>query len=230
MTGQTVKPRDRELCIQVPTWQIIVVLLLPLLYVANARMPWAQSLWVDLDKSYYYAFWLSIVVIYFISAGIVFRFMKRSRITMSDIGFHSSNRSSLIMVASLVALGLLAVVFRIALPYANTDDLGFQIGWPVNTLERLFWIPIYIGAGFFEELVYRGFAIPALRGKSVPTWLVVVITSVAFSLIHGAADWLISGLTFVLGVVFALIFLWRRNLALVMIIHALADWGFLLTP
>lgn len=230
MTGQATKPGDRDLRIQVPTWQIIVVLLLPLLYVVNARMPWAQHLWADLDKSYYYAFWLSIVVIHFISGGIVFHFMKRSRITMSDIGFHSSMRSSVIMVAVLVALGLFAVVFRIVVPYANTDDLGFQIGWPVDTTERLFWIPIYICAGFFEELVYRGYAIPALRGKNVQTWLAVFITSAAFSLIHGAADWVISGLAFVLGIIFALTYLWRRNLALVMIIHALADWGFLLLP
>ena len=130
----------------------------------------------------------------------------------------------------LVALGLFAVVFRIVVPYANTDDLGFHIGWPVDTTERLFWIPIYICAGFFEELVYRGYAIPALRGKNVQTWLAVFITSAAFSLIPGAADWVISGLAFVLGIIFALTYLWRRNLALVMIIHALADWGFLLLP
>ena len=230
MTGQTATRSDRDLRIEVPTWQIVVVLLLPLLFIANARMPWAEALWVGYDKSYYYAFWLSIVALYLVSAGIVFYFMRRSGITLSDIGLYATRRSSLTIVAALVGLGLAAVVFRIVVSYANTDDLGFQIGWPVTTAQRLFWIPIYICAGFFEELVYRGFAIPALRGKNIQTWLAVFITSAAFSLIHGAADWLMTGLTFLLGVAFASIFLWRRNLAQVMIIHALADWGFLLIP
>ena len=227
MTTAIGDARNSEcLVISIPTWQIVLVLLLPALYLVNARMPWALGLWGDHDRSYYYAFWLSIVCLYAISGSVVFYFMNRSGVTMRDIGFRMSRKSSLFIIASLLALGLLAVTFRTAMPYEST----WQTGWPVTTPERLFWIPVYICAGFFEELVYRGFAISALRGKGIATWLVVLISSIAFCLIHGGATWLLSGITLLLGIMFALIYLWRKSLGLVMVIHALGDWAFLLVP
>lgn len=230
MTTSTAKFAIADLSIRVPVWQIVVVLLLPLLYMANARMPWSQGLWGEQDTTYYYAFWLSILTIYAISACIVFYFMRRSRVTMSDIGFHARRRSCVTMAVVLLMLGVSAVGFRIFVPYESADGVGIPAGWPTNTLERFFWIPIYLCAGFFEELVYRGFAISALRGKGIPTWLVVLITSVAFSLIHGGVGWILASITFLLGIIFALIYLWRKNLALVMFIHALGDWVFLVIP
>jgi len=65
-----------------------------------------------------------------------------------------------------VVLGLATVALRSAVPY-GAGEFGARTGWPIDTAERLFWIAMFIAAGFFEELVYRGFAIPALRGRGV---------------------------------------------------------------
>jgi membrane protease YdiL (CAAX protease family) len=223
-------PSAPSLSIRLPTWQIVVVLLSPSLFLINARMPWAQELWAGGDKSYYYAFWTSIVLLYCVTSGVACSFLNQATVNLEDIGMRFGLPTILKAIGALVVLGLAAVVFREFAGYENTDDLGLQVGWPANTTERLFWIPIYIAAGFFEEFVYRGVAIPALRGRGVPTWLAIAITSAAFSLIHGGASWLLTGITFVIGLVLAGIYMWRRDLGLVMIIHAVADWSFILTP
>ena len=149
---------------------------------------------------------------------------------MSDIGFRLSARASMYTVLALIGLGLLAVVFRELVPYEMTDNSGIQRGGPITTPERLFWIPMFIGAGVFEEVVFRGFAIPALKGKGLPTWSAVLITSLSFSLISGGTDWIVTSVAFALGIIFAMLYLWRGNLAFAMIVHALADWSLLVTP
>jgi len=219
-----------SLSIELPAWQLGVVLLTPGLFVLNARMPWAQSLWVEGDKAYFYAFWSSIVLLYLVTSAVSFLFLKQAGAGLSDIGFRASSTATVKMIGAFVVLGLAAVWFRTVAGYENTDDLGFQVGWPASTPERLFWIPIYLAAGFFEEFVYRGVTISGLRGKGVPSWLAVGVASLAFSLIHGGGSWLISIITFGVGLLLGGIYLWRRNLAIVMVIHALADWTFIVTP
>ena len=218
------------LSISLPSWQIVLLLLSPALFLVNARMPWALQLWSEGDKSYFYAFWSSIVFLYLCTSGLAYIFLRQAGITLEDVGLRAGRSTRMLTIGALVVLGLLAVLFRVFAGYENTDDLGFQVGWPASTAERLFWIPIYIAAGFFEEFVFRGVAIPALRGKGVPIWLAVVISSVAFSLIHGGASMVITSIAFFTGVLLASLYLWRRDLGLVMVIHALADWSFILTP
>ena len=40
----------------------------------------------------------------------------------------------------------------------------------------------------------------------------------------------VSGGSLAVGLLFAAIYLWKRNLAFVMIVHALADWSLLVLP
>lgn len=61
-------------------------------------------------------------------------------------------------------------------------------------------------------------------------WVAVLISTASFSLITGGTSWVITAVTFVVGLLFAAIYLWKRNLAFVMIVHALADWSLLVLP
>ena len=135
-----------------------------------------------------------------------------------------------IVAVLLSVAGLLAVASRELLAYESTDHLGFQTGWPADLQQRVFWIVVSLFAGICEELIFRGFAIPALESRGFSRWHCVLITSLSFSLIHGAADLTITAVSFVAGLVFAAIYLWRRNLALVMIVHSVSDLSFILTP
>jgi membrane protease YdiL (CAAX protease family) len=214
----------------VPRWQILVVLLFPALYILNARMPWAQGLWVDLDKSYFVPFWSSIIVLHTFGAILVVALLRGSGVRSSAIGFNLSAGRALTILLGLAVAGLLAVGLRELFPYTNTDDLGLQIGWPVGKQEQLFWIVVCLFAGVCEELIFRGFALQALRSRGFAIWQAVLISTLSFSLIHGAADVVVTAVSFAAGLMFAGIYVWSRNLALVMSLHALTDLTFILTP
>ncbi len=214
---------------RIPAWQIVVVLVFPILYAINARLPWSEGLWVDHDKSYFVPFWISVIALHSVAAILVVHFLRRSEVTASQIGFHLDSRRAVTTLLWLGALGLAAVAIRQIVPYENVDDLGLQIGWPTSQPERLFWILVCLFAGVCEELIFRGFAIPALESRGFKVWHAVLISTVSFSVIHGAADLTVTGISFVAGLLFAALYVWRRNLALVMVVHALSDLSFILT-
>lgn len=219
-----------NLTIQIPWWQIAIVLFMSLLYVANAQSPWALEFWANEQRDYYYAFWSSVFVIWVVTTLLAVHFMQRAGVSKQDIGFYWDWRTSIWAVAALTTLGLAAVVFREVVPYEMVDNSGIQRGGPTNALERLFWIPVFLGAGVFEELIFRGFAIPALKGKGLPTWMAVLVSTASFCLITGGTDWIGVAVTFFIGLVFSAIYLWRQNLGVVMVFHALVDWSLLVTP
>jgi membrane protease YdiL (CAAX protease family) len=87
--------------------------------------------------------------------------------------------------------------------------------------------------GFNEEIVYRGLSVVAFRGayKEVYVWL---LTSLLFALLHGANVFLGQalvptiqqiGFAFVLGSVFYVVRRVTGSLAVLMILHALWDFG-----
>ena len=205
-----------------------MVLVFPVLYAINARLPWSEGLWVDHDKSYFVPFWISVIALHSVAAMLVVHFLRRSGVAASEIGFHLDSRQAVTALLWLGALGLAAVAFRQVVPYEMVDDLGLQIGWPASQPERLFWIIVCLFAGVCEELIFRGFAIPALESRGFRSWQAVLVSTVSFSVIHGAADLTVTGISFVAGLVFAALYLWRRNLALVMVVHALSDLSFIL--
>ena len=220
-----------KLELRVPGWQVVALLVVfPLLYAVNARLPWSQGLWVGHDKAYFVPFWSSILVLHTLGSVAVISILRKKGTPLAAIGFDLDRRQALVALGSLVAVGLLAVAFREWVPYANTDDLGWQIGWPVDQRERFFWIVVCLFAGVCEELIFRGFAIPTLESRDFHLWQVVLLSNISFSLIHGAADLTITAISFGAGLVFTALYLWRRNLALVMIVHALSDLTFLVTP
>jgi membrane protease YdiL (CAAX protease family) len=78
-------------------------------------------------------------------------------------------------------------------------------------------------AGFCEELVYRGFAISALRGRGMRAWQALIIASVSFVFVHGLAGVFAFPVYFTFGLLFGGLFLWRRTLAPGMCLHAAFD-------
>jgi uncharacterized protein len=55
---------------------------------------------------------------------------------------------------------------------------------PDSSLEMLPYFALAVTAGVCEEFLYRGFAMAALSGVGVPTWLVVLLTSLLFGMAH----------------------------------------------
>ena len=94
---------------------------------------------------------------------------------------------------------------------------------PVNLLEYLPYSALAITAGVCEEFVYRGFGIAAFSKAGLPTWLVVIVSSVLFGLAHayqGKAGIISTG---VFGVLLAIGRIWSGSLVPAMLWHAGLD-------
>ena len=93
-------------------------------------------------------------------------------------------------------------------------------------------IPAWITGSFTEEVLFRSYPIERLTQLTGRRWLASLITLFAFVVLHLFGwDW-IHVLTVVLpgGIMFTLFYLWRRNLALNVMIHAIMNAPLLLLP
>lgn len=107
---------------------------------------------------------------------------------------------------------------------------------PVMNITRMLpmWVlfPAWITGAFTEEVLFRSYPIERLTQMTGKPWLAAVITVPAFTFFHLFGwDW-IHVLTAVLpgGIMLTLFYLWKRNLALNVIIHAIINAPLLLFP
>jgi membrane protease YdiL (CAAX protease family) len=94
---------------------------------------------------------------------------------------------------------------------------------PKNFVEFLPYFALAVTAGICEEFLYRGFALAAMTKVGLPTWLVVLLTSLLFGLAHtyqGKSG--VAG-TSLLGVVFGTFRVLTESLVPVTIWHAAVD-------
>jgi membrane protease YdiL (CAAX protease family) len=76
-----------------------------------------------------------------------------------------------------------------------------------------------------EETVFRGYLILRLKSATRQHWAAVLLSSAVFSIGHGYEGVAGVASVFCLGVVFAVVFLWRKSLIAPMIIHFLIDFS-----
>ena len=107
---------------------------------------------------------------------------------------------------------------------------------PVLNITRILpvWVmvPAWITGSFTEEVLFRSYPIERLTQITGRRWLAGLVTMLAFTLLHLLSwDW-IHVLTVVLpgSILLTLLYLWRRSLALVVIIHAIINAPLLLLP
>jgi membrane protease YdiL (CAAX protease family) len=84
-----------------------------------------------------------------------------------------------------------------------------------------------LSAGFCEELVYRGFGIRVLQAHGWRTPMAVALPTISWVVVHGVGGLLYFVPHFIVGLLFAGLFLWLRTLAPVMVVHSLIDLSLL---
>jgi hypothetical protein len=202
----------------------------PALYLLNSLSPWARRFSVDHDATGFFPFLASLLALHWLSAGVTVWVLRRSRLRVADVGLAISPRAGARLVGLLVAVGAAIVLLRGALgpvePLWQGPAAGLHL---TTTAQRGAWIVGSLSAGFCEELVYRGFGITLLRARGVRTWLAVVLPTLSWVLVHGVGGVLLFVPHFLVGLLFAGLFLWRRSLAPVMFVHALVDLTLLAT-
>ena len=95
---------------------------------------------------------------------------------------------------------------------------------PLDQWVSFFFIGCLIGP-FAEELFFRGLLYAWMRESLAPVYC-IILTSLLFASLHGN----ISIIQLIGGIVFALIYEWRRNIWAPFIVHASANIGLWVIP
>lgn len=134
-----------------------------------------------------------------------------------------------VIAAFVVGVVLFGVSMLVRTEMTGTARPEFD---PANILP--FWMMAFawVTAAFTEEFLFRSYAIERLTMLTGKRWLAAAIAMLAFGLLHALAwDW-IHVLTVVLpgGLLLTLIYLWRRSLLFVVVIHAILNIQLLFLP
>lgn len=151
------------------------------------------------------------------------------KIPLSRVGFTRPAGDSLqtyILLAFLVSLIASSLVLRRKGDHV-VQRLFKMAGaiLPFTAQERWTFAAIAVGAGFSEELLFRGFLIDYLSRNlpGVDTWALVLISSVVFGFAHLYQGWRGTLLTGVLGVAFGMLYTISGSLLAPVAIHAAVD-------
>lgn len=157
-----------------------------------------------------------------ILAIIAFGFQKRSA---RDFGLRRAGwRDVLVMIGVLVCS---YVVTAIATRFVTMPAWATS----ADAMRRLLSVPfsvklgLVLTAGICEEFMYRGFAIEELGGLTGSVWLAGFISWLGFSLAHMGLYGFTPALVIpaALGAFLTLLYLWRRNLPVCMLMHCILD-------
>jgi len=85
-------------------------------------------------------------------------------------------------------------------------------------------VVLVVVVALVEETIFRGYLILRLKTALRRTWAAVILSAFIFSIGHGYEGMAGVISIFYLGIVFALIYLWRRSLVATTIIHFLIDF------
>jgi uncharacterized protein len=112
--------------------------------------------------------------------------------------------------------------------YTESTPAGFY-HIPAGLAEIPAYFLLCIVVGFCEELVFRGYFLQQFHAMTGSLAAGVALQAVVFGLVHSYKGWRQVVVITVLGVLYGLLVVWRRNLRASMIAHAFSDMyeGFL---
>ena len=157
----------------------------------------------------------------------VFGFEHR---TWADLSLRRIMRRDVLAMVAAIAFGsaLAGIAGRFVQMPTSFHDFRQLAALPI-TLR----VALVCTAGLCEEFLYRGFAIEEIGRLSGSRWLGAGISLLAFTLAHGGLYGWTSALLipFAIGTALTLLYMWRRNLPVCMLMHAGTDaWGLIVLP
>jgi len=136
-------------------------------------------------------------------------------------------RSLALGLASGVAVtGVLGALYMLVLPALHLDDkVADTANAHLLSATPLWWRLIStVRAGVSEEVMFRGYAMERLQELSGSRAFAVLISCAVFTLAHvGAWGWSHEIVVAAGGLMFSLLYLWRRNLWINMTAHFVVD-------
>lgn len=178
-----------------------------------------------------WVFWISVVIV----LGIA-HFAEGY--PLSTFGFQWSQKTLRTRLIEWILTALTTFVVGGGIIFFSTYVRNLLTHTPAPTLDaiKLFpaWvlIPAWVTGSFTEELLFRSYPIERLTQLTGRRWLAGLIAMLAFTVLHLFGwDWIhVLTLVFPASIMLTLFYLWRRNLALNVMIHAIMNAPLLLVP
>ena len=132
----------------------------------------------------------------------------------------------------LIGVGLFFILWGftkyLLFPFLRILNLskGPAIGYEVNFTKAGIFnsFIISVTAGFCEEIIWRGYALKYLTKIHNSPVIALIISSIFFGLFHWGYGLYGIVSTAIIGLIFGIIVLWRKNLLAVILIHFLVDF------
>lgn len=133
------------------------------------------------------------------------------------------------VVLTVIAVGLLFYAWRKAAgmsPDEKRKELGtlgdLAMLMPKNGRELRYFTGLSVTAGVVEETVFRGYLFWYFA-PLLPVWATVLLTSLLFGLVHIYQGYKHAARIFVVGLVFAALYVLTGSIWVPIVLHALAD-------
>ena len=169
---------------------------------------------------------ISFGVFWVLALGMLFFTLKIEKLSLITIGWQ---RLSLKWIFAAIGIGillsLLVPVFTLLISMIIPSS---QAGTIVEVTSSFSWWVIFLSvitAGITEEILFRGYPLERLLARFENKWVGACTCFGFFVAIH-AAGWNfahIVGVVIPLGIALTSLYLWRRNLMFVMIVHIMID-------
>jgi membrane protease YdiL (CAAX protease family) len=172
--------------------------------------------------------------LWFLSALVILLWLRRvEQLPLSSIGLRRPGWKTLLWgsVGGVVLLGCFVVSDVLIFPMFHLS--GSQAAAERNViLAQPFWarLVLVLRASVVEEILFRGYIIEKVRQLTGSTVLAFVVSVAVFTYAHLSTWGLVHLIPVALGaVVFALLYIWKRDLPANMLAHFIPDGaGFLL--
>jgi membrane protease YdiL (CAAX protease family) len=170
--------------------------------------------------------YLPTIIIEWLIFLLVLLVLKRGNENLSTVGFSRLTLANLgIGLAFLLFANLLLFALAFILQFFHlTVPKDVALILPRTNTERLFWIILSMTAGICEETGFRGYVLTKLN-LFLNNWpLTIAISSLSFGLGHfyqGVGGIILTG---IYGLLFCLLFLWRKSLVPGIFAHFLQDF------
>jgi len=168
--------------------------------------------------------------------SLIFYFLWRNRESIKQIGLYVGR----IWLALLIGL-ILFVPFTFAMGIVETAFQSMGLTAPTGTIKSLMasggiWesilgLVLVIIVAFSEETIFRGYLIRRFMSISSSPVFAVLLSSFIFSLGHRYEGTAGVATVFIMGTIFAIVYLWRKSLVAPMVMHFMQDFiGIVLMP
>lgn len=130
------------------------------------------------------------------------------------------------------AVFVVNIIFVLIITQMGSIIGDYEVNW-VGVINRSIFCCIFVG--ITEEWIYRGFMVTQLKKLFTKKTVIVIISAIMFSAMHLPSFLLHTEnitilslgyrllIPFLLGLVFAVIYLWKNNLFVLIIIHGVYD-------